>query len=189
MKDLCAEIGCERVRVGGAPESRETLNILFGPPSDPCDAKNMVSQFLSKEGIRVVCGGTTASLAAKHLGEPIWVDLAYTRDDIPPVGYLKGVDLVTDGVLTLSKVVLYAKDYLGDKKLCEQWRFSEDGASLLTRLLLEKAGNVNLFVGKAVNPAHQGPDFPIPFDAKMDLAKELMVCLSKMGKRIKVCYF
>ncbi len=178
MKDLCEQT-----------ETHKTLNILFGPPAAPDKATKMTSRFFAEEGIHIVCGGTTASIAAKYLDKPLRVGLDYVCDDVPPIAHLEGVDLVTDGVLTLDKVLLYAKDYLGDRKLYGEWRFMEDGASLIGRFLFEKANNVNFFVGQAINPAHQSSDFPIPFDKKMNLVKELSDCLMKMGKWVKVCYF
>lgn len=56
-------------------------------------------------------------------------------------------------------------------------------------MLFEEATDINFFVGKAVNPAHQNPDLPITFNIKMRLIDELAECLEQMGKRIKVSYF
>ena len=56
-------------------------------------------------------------------------------------------------------------------------------------MLFEEATDINFFVGRAVNPAHQNPDLPINFNIKMNLVEELSECLKKMGKRIKVIYF
>ena len=64
-----------------------------------------------------------------------------------------------------------------------------DGASLIARLLFEEATDINFFVGRAVNPAHQNPDLPINFNIKMNLVEELSSCLKQMGKHIKVSYF
>jgi hypothetical protein len=55
--------------------------------------------------------------------------------------------------------------------------------------LFEEATDINFFVGRAINPAHQNPDLPINFNIKMNLVKDLSSCLSKMGKRVKVIYF
>ena len=57
------------------------------------------------------------------------------------------------------------------------------------RLLFEEATDINFFVGRAVNPAHQNPDLPINFNIKMNLVEELCKCLKSMGKRVKVSYF
>ena len=89
----------------------------------------------------------------------------------------------------MNRVIQYAKDYLGDNTLYEEWSFKKDGASLISRLLFEEATDINFYVGRAINPAHQNPDLPINFNIKMNLVQELTSCLTKMGKRIKVSYF
>ena len=99
------------------------------------------------------------------------------------------MDLVTEGVITINKVLTYAKDYLKDNETYEQWAFKRDGASQIARLLFEEATDINFFVGRAINPAHQNPDLPINFSIKMNLVSELSETLKKMGKRIKVSYF
>ena len=168
---------------------REPMNILFGPPSNRDDANSMMSLFFSKEGKHIVCGGTTSSIAAKYLGKPVRASLNFERSDIPPIAYIEGVDLVTEGVITMNRVIEYAKDYLGENLLHEQWNFKKDGASLIARMLFEEATDIDFYVGRAVNPAHQNPDLPINFNIKMNLVEELSACLKKMGKRIKVSYF
>ena len=168
---------------------REPMNILFGPPSNRDDATRMMSLFFSKEGKHIVCGGTTSSIAAKYLGKPVRASLNFERSDIPPIAYIEGVDLVTEGVITMNRVIEYAKDYLGENLLHEQWNFKKDGASLIARMLFEEATDIDFYVGRAVNPAHQNPDLPINFNIKMNLVEELSACLKKMGKRIKVSYF
>lgn len=97
--------------------------------------------------------------------------------------------MVTEGVITINKVLSYAKDYLEDNESYSQWGYKRDGASMIARLLFEEATDINFYVGKAVNPAHQNPNLPINFNIKMQLIQELSDCLKKMGKRIKVSYF
>ena len=168
---------------------REPMNILFGPPRNPDDCDRMMSLFFSKEGKHIVCGGTTSKIAAKYLGKTVKTSLNFERSDVPPIAEIEGVDLVTEGVITINKVIEYAKDALDKNELYEHWSFSRDGASLICRLLFEEATDINFFVGRAVNPAHQNPDLPINFNIKMNLVEELSDCLKKMGKRIKVSYF
>ena len=155
---------------------RVPMNMLFGPPSNRDDADRMMNLFFAKEGKHIICGGTTSSIAAKWLNKPLRASLDF-EGDIPPIAYLEGVDLVTEGVITVNRVVEYAKDYI------------KDGASLISRLLFEEATDINFYVGKAVNPAHQNPNLPINFNIKMNLVQELSEALKKMGKRIKVSYF
>jgi hypothetical protein len=149
----------------------------------------MMSLFFSKEGKHIICGGTTSSIAAKFLRKPVKASLSFEASDVPPIAEIEGVDLVTEGVITVNKVLEYAKDYLGENKHYEHWSFKRDGASLICRLLFEEATDINFYVGRAVNPAHQNPDLPINFNIKMNLVEELSKCLKKMGKKIKVSYF
>ena len=168
---------------------RVPMNMLFGPPSNRDDADRMMSLFFSKEGKHIICGGTTSSIAAKFLRKPLKPSLNFEQSDVPPIAELEGVDLVTEGVITVNKVVEYAEDYLGENKHYEHWSFKKDGASLICRLLFEEATDINFYVGRAINPAHQNPDLPINFNIKMNLVEELSKSLKKMGKRIKVSYF
>lgn len=169
--------------------AREPMNILFGPPANRDDCERMMGLFFSKAGKHIICGGTTASIAANWLRKPIY-DVDYMKDsDVPPMSEIEGVDLVTEGVVTVSRVLTYAQDYLKDNENYEKWSFGHDGASQICRLLFEEGTDINFFVGRAVNPAHQSPDLSINFDFKMSLVEDLSVCLKKMGKRIKVSYF
>ncbi len=168
---------------------REPMNLLFGPPSNRDDCDKMMSLFFSKEGKHIVCGGTTSSIAAKYLGKPIRTDIDFLDPDIPPISHIEGVELVTEGVITVNRVLEYAKDYLKDNESYKLWSYKQDGASQICRLLFEEATDINFYVGRAMNPAHQNPDLPINFNIKMQLVVELSDCLRKMGKRIKVSYF
>ena len=168
---------------------REPMNILFGPPSDRDDCDRMMSLFFSKEGKHIICGGTTSSIAAKYLGKPLTASLNFEKSDIPPIAHIEGVDLVTEGVITVNRVLEYAKDYIGENEMYEHWSYKRDGASLICQLLFEEATDINFYVGRAINPAHQNPDLPINFSIKMNLVEELSKSLVTMGKRIKVSYF
>ena len=168
---------------------RVPMNLLFGPPSNRDDCDRMMSLFFSKGGKHIVCGGTTSSIAAKWLGKPIRATLNYESSDVPPTAEIEGVDLVTEGVITINKVLEYAKDYLSDNEKYEIWSLNNDGASKICRLLFEGATDINFYVGRAVNPAHQNPDLPINFNIKMKLVQELSKALKQMGKKIKVRYF
>ena len=168
---------------------RVPMNMLFGPPSNRDDCDRMMSLFFSKEGKHIVCGGTTSTIVSNYLRKPLKASLNFVQSDIPPIAEIEGVDLVTEGVITVNRVVTYAKDYLEENKCYEHWSIQRDGASLISRLLFEEATDINFFVGRAVNPAHQNPDLPINFNIKMNLVEELSTCLRKMGKHVKVVYF
>ncbi len=169
---------------------RNPMNILFGPPADRDDTEKMMNLFFSKEGKHIVCGGTTATIVAKYLRKPLKAKTNVdTTSKIPPMSEIEGVDLVTEGVVTMSKVLEYAQDYLQDNETYEDWNYGHDGAARICQLLFEEATDINFFVGRAMNPAHQNPNLPINFNIKMNIVKELSDCLTRMGKRIRVSYF
>ena len=168
---------------------RKSVNLMLGPPRDPKDVNKMMSLFFAKEGKHIVCGGTTSTLAGEFLGKPVTTLLDYVDPEIPPIAKIEGVDLVTEGVITLSRVLEQAKSYQQEDDIYADWNVKEDGASLISRMLFEEATDINFFVGRAINPAHQNPDLPITFNIKMHLVEELSELLRQMGKRVKVSYF
>jgi hypothetical protein len=113
----------------------------------------------------------------------------YEDPEIPPTANIEGVDLVTEGVITIHRVLEYAQDYLKGNEKYAYWNTGKDGASRIARLLFEEATDINFYVGKAINPAHQNPGLPIGFSIKMRLIDELAACLKGMGKQIMVSYF
>ena len=95
---------------------REPMNLLFGSPANRDDDQRMMRLFFSKEGKHIICGGTTATVAARYLHQTIRPTLTSDDPEIPPIAEMDGVDLVTEGVITINKVVAYAKDYLQDNE-------------------------------------------------------------------------
>ena len=169
---------------------RTPMNILFGPPASRDESDRMMGLFFSKEGKHIVCGGTTASIAAKFLGKPVETDIRLDRaSKVPPTSRIEGVDLVTEGVVTMNRVLSIAQDYLKGEDDYDDWGFGRDGASQICQLLFEEGTDINFFVGRAMNPAHQGADTPINFNIKMNIVEDLSECLRRMGKRVKVSYF
>ncbi len=110
---------------------REPMNILFGPPSNRNDCDRMMSLFFSKEGKHIICGGTTSTIAAKYLRRPLRASIEYEKSDVPPIAKIEGVDLVTEGVITVNKALSYAEDYLSGNELYEECSHRTDGASLI----------------------------------------------------------
>lgn len=176
---------CCAVRI----RKRVPMNLMFGPSANRDDSDRMMALFFSKEGKHIISGGTTSTVAARYLGKPLRPSLRFEASDVPPTAELEGADLVTEGVITINKVLSYAKDYLKDNESYRQWCYRHDGASMIARLLFEEATDINFYVGRAINPAHQNPELPINFNIKMNLVEELSSCLRQMGKRIKVSYF
>lgn len=190
FKRYVAEPGDDTTALTICMKTREQVNVLVGPPANIADNKKMMALFFSKKGKHIVCGGTTAKIAADYLGEKI-VDDPYIQSDpdVPAMGKIEGVDLTTEGVLTIGKVLQYAEDYLEDNGTYVQWCYSRDSASLMARTLFEEATDIDFFIGSAVNPAHQGMEKAITFSTKMKLINDLKTCLQKMGKRVRSTYF
>ena len=170
---------------------RVPVSLLIGPPQEPKDVPKMMDLFFSKSGRHIVCGGTTANLSAQYLGESVDASLPGPGDDseIPPIAHIEGVDLVTEGVITISKVLVYARQYLKGDWNYYDMRNRVDGASRIATMLFDEATDISFFVGQAINPAHQNPNLPINFSIKMRLVQELAECLETMGKRVKTSYF
>lgn len=168
---------------------RKAVHLMIGPPSDPASDELLMDEFMSGPGKKVICGGTTAKIAARYLDKEIVPVSDYLDPEIPPIASIEGIDLVTEGILTVNRCLVYAKSYLEDNAHYSTWAYKKDGASMLSRILFEDATDIHFFVGKAVNPAHQNPDLPIDFSIKMRLVEQLSDTLKEMGKRVTVRYY
>lgn len=168
---------------------RIPVSLMIGPPSNPGDLKKMQTLFFAKEGKHIVCGGTTSKLAADYLGKPVVPCLDYFDPEIPPIAKIEGIDLVTEGVVTMTKVLEYAGSYLNGSISISDLSMKKDGASRIAHMLFEEATDISFYVGRAVNPAHQNPALPINFNVKMQLIDEVSKKLKAMGKNISVSYF
>ena len=168
---------------------REHVNLMIGPPSAMNLDDTMVSQFFAQEGMHIVCGGSTNRIAVRYLGKEVHASLNYGESELPPIYELEGVDLDTEGVVTISKVLEYAQEYLEGEELSPAWKVIDDGASRIAHALFEYATDIHFVVGCAINPAHQNPNLPIAFGAKFQLIDQLSKCLEKMGKKVKTSFF
>lgn len=110
---------------------------------------------------------------------------------IPPVGYIDGIDLVTEGVLTISRTIEILKEYR-DKE-ADNFYFrkidEENGAAQLAKLLLEDCTHLRLFIGTAMNPAHQNPNLPSDLSIKLQLIDQLAEVMMQLGKRVEKFYY
>ena len=166
---------------------RRVVNLLIGPPQKWEDDEKVCRLFFAREGEKIVCGGSTATMVADYLKKPLLMDDDYVESDVPPTARIEGVDLVTEGVVTMSRVVELARQFCATDLV--EYKWGRDGASRIAQILFEKATDINFFVGMAVNPSHQNPDLKIDFTIKMTLVKELEECLKKMGKNVKMSTF
>ncbi len=169
---------------------RKSVHLMIGPPADRNDDGPMMQSFFAKEGVHIVCGGTTATLAARFLGKTLKVSLSgYVDPEIPPAAEIEGVDLVTEGVVTINRVLLHSQNYLAGTIDFADLHFRDDAASKIARTLFEEGTDIDFFVGRAVNPAHRNPELPVGFNIKIHLIRELAECLKKMGKNVEIQYF
>ncbi|MCL0056190.1 hypothetical protein M1N81_01245 [Dehalococcoidia bacterium] len=126
--------------------------VLTGPPSDPRLDSLAVTKLISAEGIRAICGGTTAQIAARELGQKLVVEWqapgsSSSPSKIPPIARLEGVDLVSEGILTLSA----AAERLRTTETIHDLPTALDAGTQLARILLE-ADDIHFIVGDAINP-------------------------------------
>ena len=168
---------------------RQQVNLLFGPPTSKEDDEKMLSLFFAKEGIHIVSGGTTGNIVSKYLNKPLVLQTEYLSKDVPPTASIEGVVVVTEGIITINKVLEYADNYLKQNEQYLHWYYQIDGASQIARYLFEQATDINFFVGCAINNAHQAEDSEIKFSTKMHLIDELAKKLRLMNKNVKVTYF
>lgn len=162
------------------------VNIMVGPPADKAHDDLIVSKFLVNCDKRVVCGGTSSQIVARHLDKQLKTSFDFIEKDVPPIGFIDGIDLVTEGVLTLRKLLELSKKYLSPSDLTPKTNDKQDGASLLAKVLFEEASHIEFYVGQSVNAAHQG--LPIDTTMKFKLIEALSDNLEKMGKKVEVNY-
>jgi len=160
---------------------KQVATVLTGPPADKARDGELVRRFMKVPGKRVVCGGTTAKIVAHHLGIPLEVDLKTMRPDVPPLGRIEGVDLVTEGILTLTKVRELLRSDVGEDDIA----FRTDGASELLRLFFG-VDHVHFLVGQAVNPAHQNPELPQQLELRLAVVREIAEELRKRHIEVTV---
>jgi hypothetical protein len=138
---------------------------------------------MSSPGRRVVCGGTTAGIVARQLGRGIDVDLETGIESVPASGRIEGLDLVTEGTLTLTK----AMEVVRAGTPSEDLKLRVDGASRLV-LLLREADEIVIMVGRAMNPAHQNPGLPRTLGLKARVVETLAEELRRGKKEVRIEY-
>ena len=168
----------------------EVVDLFTGPPKDLSRDKEAIEKFMKGSGKKVVCGGTAAKIVARELHKEVIPNMDFIDLEVPPTAEIEGIDLVTEGVLTLSKAIEKIKRYVNSpyKENLFQSFNKEDGASKLARTLIEDCTHLNLWVGKAVNPAHQNPDFPIDLSIKLKVVDELVNTMEKLGTKVNLTY-
>lgn len=167
-------------------KEKKILNLFTGPPIHPEDDVVFARSFMDAEGIKVISGGTTANIISRELDIPLSIDMSCITAKLPPVALMEGADLVTEGVLTLGEVISILEGLTGDE-LSEnilKRLYSSDAAARLSRMLLNDATEIKLFMGTAVNPAHQEPGFSYNYNYKVNQINRLMELLEKYGRKV-----
>ena len=173
---------------------RKKLHLMTGPARDRNDDLRMVQAFMSGDRSvkRIVSGGTSASIVSRVLNRPMQVSMDYDSSDLPPEGYIEGIDLVTEGVLTLARVIQILKEYAQPDHVDEAFfrRLDDQNpAAKVARMIIEDSTEVRLFVGTAVNAAYQNPDLPLELGLRMNLTKQLSEALTAVGKHVEQEYY
>lgn len=166
------------------------LVVAIGPPVDKTRDNEVVNKVLRFEGKKVICGGTTANIFANCMNHEIKVDIKKNDEKIPPKATIKGIDLVTEGVITLAKT----------KEILEQDILKSDNPALLTYKepknpsqelvnVFYKADSIKFLVGTAVNSIYTNYDFPLESKLKIKLVLDIAEKLTKLCKEVEIEYF
>lgn len=166
------------------------LNLMIGPPVDESNDRDIVERFIRREGKKAVCGGTTSQIVARVLGKEIKTSLEYFNPSVPPTAQIDGINLTTEGVLTLRKTLELLKSCISpDSTIGDFLKLNKkDGASRLAKMLLEESTSVYFLIGRSINPAHQNPEFPLNMGLKFKLVEEIAALLGHAGKHINIEY-
>jgi len=171
-------------------KEQQVINLIVGPPRDKKNDNAILKEVLSSGEKTVICGGTTAQISARIMGRDMEFDMETMTMDIPPIAHIDGIELVTEGIITLSKAIDIMREYVKpdynpkiDKKLNEK-----NAAAILAKLLIEDCDSVKIFQGMAINPAHQDLRFKMDFTYKINQMRELILLLEKLGKDVELTY-
>lgn len=178
------EVGDDATVVGIYVRKRNPLMIFTGPPLDREKDADYIERLLDFQGKKIVCGGTTGNIVASYLSETIETDLSTLRKDVPPIGTLSYVDLLTEGILTISKATEYIKNCDCD---LSRLRFDNNGAYLLTKEILQ-ADSILFLVGQSINEFYQNPLLPKNISIRRSLIEDLVQFLRSRQKEVVIEY-
>lgn len=179
--------GDDTTVVGISVRNRRKVILAVGPPKDKSDDCVLARELINFDGEKIVCGGSTASIISREIGKKLEVDLKSMHKGIPPMAKLEGVDLVTEGIITLSKALDQLKESFDNGVLSEDIE-GDDAVSCLCKKMME-ADYIKILVGKAVNPAHQNPDLPINSTWKIRILEDINSLLTSKGKTIEMIFY
>ncbi len=149
-----------------------SLLVATGPPFSESKDAELAQMVDSFNGRKVLCGGTTASIIARELDRDVEMDLGNIDPEIPPPSQMEGIDLITEGTITLSKVA----EILERGQNPDSMR--PNAATALTSILLD-SDLIFFVVGTRVNEAHQDPNLPVELDIRRNIIKKLTSLLEE----------
>ncbi len=159
-------------------EPREAL-VFTGPPYHQQKDKEYAEMFANFKGKKAIAGGTTANLISRELNRPITMDTTISIGKLPSCSYMDGVDLVTEGILTLTKTLEYLENGTSD---------IDNAAGKLVKFLLD-SDCINFMVGAKLNQAHYDPALPIEIEIRKNIIKKIAgVLREKYFKKVNVQY-
>lgn len=163
----------------------ERISLFSGPPKNKETDKQLVTDLMSREGKKVVCGGTAANICSRILNKDIVTNMEILDPHIPPYASIEGMDLVTEGVLTINETIRILNAYLNPD--FDNMELSKDnGASKLARMIIKECTHLDVFIGNSINPAHQNPFFPDDLNIKWKSTLNLIDVVTKLGKEVNV---
>lgn len=169
----------------------KVVHLFTGPPLNKEKDEEVVQAFLSGNAKRIISGGTSANIVSRIIEKPIKTSLNYTDIHLPPIASIEGIDLVTEGVLTLTRTLQLLKHYL-EEDIDENFFLEldkENGGSLIAKIMIEDCTELHMFVGRTINEAHQNPNLPFDLSIRMNLVSQIADILKKMGKSVFISYF
>lgn len=142
------------------------LIICTGPPFDEANDRVYAEKVIEYEGKKIACGATTADILAREIGKQIEDSFEFDDPDLPPVSYMEGLDLITEGILTLSKVAEMLRTYSSNTRL------GKGPADQIVKLLLE-SDEIHMLIGTKINIAHQDPTLPVELEIRRTVIKRI----------------
>ncbi len=152
-------------------EPRKLL-ICTGPPYEEENDKIYAGKIKEFTGRKILCGATTADIISRELGKPITDSFEFDDPDLPPVSYMEGVDLITEGILTLGKVTEMLRGY------SPQTRLGKGPADQIVKMLLE-SDEIHMIIGTRINIAHQDPTLPVELEIRRTVVKRIAKLLEE----------
>lgn len=168
-----------------APE--QTVNLMYGPPEYPEDDEFMVHEFMEADGCKIICGGTTAQIVSRVRNSPVETMSETAADGVPPISFMADIDLVTEGVLTVTCAGDIMERYLSDGDFAEL--DAQNGAAFLAKQLIENCTTLRVFIGRAKNPAYEGKDVPLDLDMKLKAMERICTFMRQQGKTVEQYYY